>query len=306
MPAKSFSSAENLRGCLFMLLAMASFAIGDAILKHVSGHLPLSQILVIRGAIAALALSILAAALGQLRPLNTVLKAPFLTRLFGEVIATGFFLTALFNMPLANASAIMQALPLTVSLGAAYFFGEAIGWRRIIAITIGLVGVLLIVQPGLEGFNLYSIYCLLAVCGTTIRDLATRKLDADMPSLFVSLVTVIVIIIFGAALSWFQPWQPASIKDVATLSIASVFLMIGFFSIVSAMRVGEVGVVTPLRYSVLLFAVIIGYSFFDEIPDLLTVIGSIIVVASGIYTLYRERKMAKARSYRQKQAVTSS
>ena len=97
-------------------------------------------------------------------------------------------------------------------------------------------------------------------------------------------------------MSGFQPWKPASTADIATLGVASIFLITGFFAIVSAMRVGEVGVVTPLRYSVLLFAVIIGYFFFEEVPDSLTVIGSIIVVGSGIYTLYRERKLAKIQS----------
>ena len=195
-------------------------------------------------------------------------------------------------MPMANASAIMQALPLTVSLGAAYFFGEAIGWRRVLAITMGFIGVLLIIQPGTDGFNVFSIYCLIAVCGTTTRDLATRKLPPDISSLFVSLVTVIVIIVFGLVLSVFQPWQPATFADVGTLAIASIFLMSGFFGIISAMRVGEVGVVTPFRYSVLLFAVVIGIFFFDEIPDTLTIIGSGVVVFTGIYTIYRERLRA--------------
>ncbi|MGI9353361.1 MAG: DMT family transporter [Rhizobiaceae bacterium] len=292
MPISSSSAAENFRGCMFMLLAMASFAIGDALLKHVSENLPLSQILVIRGTFAAILFAIIGRALGQLGPVRTIMSFAFLLRLLGEVVATAFFLTALFNMPMANASAIMQALPLTVSLGAAYFFGEVIGWRRILAITIGFIGVLLIVQPGMEGFNIFSIYCLVAVCGTTTRDLATRKLAPDISSLFVSLVTVIVIIIFGLALSLFQPWQPATFEEIGTLAVASLFLMSGFFGIISAMRVGEVGVVTPFRYSVLLFAVVIGIFFFDEIPDNLTIIGSSIVVFSGIYTIYRERVRA--------------
>jgi len=296
MSGRSFTAAENFRGCLFMLLAMASFAIGDAILKHISEHLPLSQILVIRGSFAAVILTVLTVIRRQIRPLRTIASRPFLLRLLGEILATAFFLTALFNMPIANASAILQALPLTVSLGAAYFFGEAIGWRRMVAILIGFVGVLLIVQPGLAGFNAYSIYCLIAIFATTLRDLATRKLDHDIPTLFVSLVTVVVIICFGLLLSLFQPWQPTVPGDFIALGFASIFLVSGFFYIVSAMRVGEVGVVTPFRYSVLLFSVIIGIAFFDEIPDTLTIAGSIIVVGTGIYTIYRERKLAKLKA----------
>ncbi len=284
------TASDNLRGSAYMLLAMASFAVGDSILKAVSGELPLSQILVIRGIFGVVILYFACLFTGQLRPIASVLNLPIMLRLVGEVVATGLFLTALFNMPIANASAIMQALPLTVSLGAAFFLGEVIGWRRIMAIMVGFVGVILIVQPGLEGFTIYSVFCLGAVCGTTLRDLATRRLPVSLPSLFVSLVSVAVVVLFGLALSFFQTWQPVSVTHVASLATASVFLVTAFVSIVSAMRIGEVGVVTPYRYSVLLFAIIIGIFFFDEIPNTLTIAGSVIVVASGLYTLYRETR----------------
>lgn len=288
MPPIANTSSDNLRGCIYMLLAMASFALGDTILKLVNSVLPLSQILVIRGLFAFVMLFALALLFRQLRSPRTVLSGAFFLRLFGEVLATLFFLTALFNMPMANAAAILQALPLTVSLGAAYFFGEAIGWRRITAILVGFAGVLLIVQPGYEGFTIYSIYCLIAVCATTLRDLATRRLPSHIPSLFVSLVTVFVIVLIGLIMSIFEDWQPVSAREIGALGVASLFLMSGFFSIISAMRVGEVGVVTPFRYSVLIFAVVLGYLIFDEWPNALTITGSVIVVASGLYTLYRE------------------
>ncbi len=287
------NGADNLKGSMFMLLAMASFAIGDTIMKTVSDTLPLSQILVIRGCFAIVCFFLIAKYMGALRHPKVIAKPAFLLRLLGEVIASLFFLTALFNMPIANASAIMQALPLTVSLGAAYFFGEAIGWRRVLAISVGFFGVLMIVQPGYEGFTIYSIYCLIAVFGTTLRDLATRKVDKNIPSVFVSFVTVIVIVGMGLVMALFQTWSPVTSREVLTLGAASIFLMTGFIGIVSAMRVGEVGVVTPFRYTVLIFAVILGYMVFDEIPDTFTVIGSCIVVASGLYTLYRENSVAR-------------
>lgn len=286
-------ASHNLRGSAFMLLAMASFAIGDSLMKYVATGLPLSQILVIRGGFAVLILSVVSYAFGHLRPFTAILSVPFLLRLAGEIIATFFFLTALFNMPIANASAIMQALPLTVTVGAAVFLGEALGWRRISAILVGMIGVLMIVQPGLEGFNRFSLFCLVAVFGTTLRDLATRKLPDEVPSFFISLVTTIVIAICGGLWSFTEEWQPVSAYQVGFLATASIFLVSGFVSIVSAMRIGEVGVVTPFRYTVLLFALVIGIVFFDEIPDLLTVLGSIVVVLTGIYTIYRERKISK-------------
>ena len=289
MQTQTYTPAENLRGSLFMLLAMASFAVGDTLMKVINLDLPLSQILVIRGCIALVGFFAIAYYFKQLRNPMMILNGAFILRLLGEVIATFFFLTALFNMPMANASAIMQALPLTVSLGAAYFFGEAIGWRRILAISIGFAGVLMIVKPGLEGFTIYSLYCLVGVAGTTLRDLATRKLPKDIPSLFVSLVTVGVVLVMGLLLSLFENWQPVGVREIGFLTAAACFLMTGFFGIVSAMRVGEVALVTPFRYTVLIFAVALGFLVFSEVPDQLTIAGSLIIVLSGVYTLYRER-----------------
>jgi len=290
---RSITANENIKGSAYMLLAMASFACGDAVLKFSSSNLPLSQLLIIRGGFAASILAVICVMTKQLSPLSSILEKPFLWRLAGEIIATFSFLTALFNMPFANASAIMQALPLTITLGAAFFFGEGIGWRRILAILIGLIGVLFIIQPGLEGFNIYALYCLVAVFGASLRDLATRKLNSDVSSLFVSLVTVITVMIAACVLSIWQTWQPVTAKDVTWLAAASLFLITGFFGIVSSMRVGEVAVVTPFRYSVLLFAVIIGIYLFDELPANLTILGSVIIVASGIYTIYRESILRK-------------
>ena len=295
MFARFSDASGNLQGSMYMLFAMASFAVGDAIMKSVSTALPLSQILVIRGSFACVGFLAIAKLTGAMRPLSAAFKAPIVLRITGEIIATYFFLTALFNMPIANATAILQALPLTVSLGAAWFLGEPIGWRRIVAIVLGFFGVLLIVKPGLAGFSVFSVFCLVAVFGATLRDLATRRIDEDVPSVYVSLVTVFMTVVFAIVLIPFQPWQPIGIYEISILGVASVFLMSGFISIVSAMRVGEVPVVTPLRYSVLVFAVIIGFLVFDEWPDMLTIGGSIIVVASGLFTLYRETVTTKHR-----------
>ncbi len=296
MTASASALSDNMRGSLFMLLAMASFAIGDGLMKFVSDSLLLGQILVIRGCFAVCLLSVVVVASGQLARLSSILNMPFLARILGEIIATFSFLTALFNMPIANASAIMQALPLTITAGAAIFFGEMIGWRRMLAISVGLLGVMMIIQPGLSGFNQYSLICLIAVFGTTLRDLATRRLPRAIPSSFVSLVTIVVVTLCGLVLSLFQGWRPASPATIGFLALASVFLVTGFFGIVAAMRVGEVAVVTPFRYFVLLFSIIIGILVFDEIPDALTTLGSAVVVGTGIYTIYRERMFTRNQS----------
>ncbi len=285
--------SDNMLGSAYMLLAMASFAIGDSIMKFISAEMPLGQILFTRGLFAITVLFIIAYKMGHLRPVSSIFKAPFILRITGEVFATYFFFSALFEIPIANAAAIMQALPLTVTLAAAYFLGEAIGWRRMVAILIGFTGVILIIQPGLEGFNIFSLYCLLAVIGCTLRDVATRCLDKDTPTVFVTFITVVVVTIGGYLLGFTENWVPSTFYTTSILGIASIFLITGFIGIVSSMRVGEVAVVTPFRYSVLIFAILIGVFFFDEIPNTLTIVGSVIVAGSGIYTIYRERMAAK-------------
>ncbi|MEO0327739.1 MAG: DMT family transporter [Pseudomonadota bacterium] len=289
MSASNLGAKDNLRGSAFMLLAMASFAIGDGIIKLLGEAFPLSQIIVIRGSFAVIMLSALTYYLGDLRPLHTTFNKAFMLRLTGEIIATVTFLTALLNMPIANATAIMQALPLTVCMGAALFLNEQIGWRRLLAIMTGLIGVLLIVQPGTEGFTTYSIYCIIAIFAATLRDLATRRLDADLPATFVSLVTIVIITLLAMIWGLFEDWQSVDAVDLTLLAIASLFLMSGFLSIISAMRFGEVAFVTPFRYSVLLFSILIGIFIFEEVPNTLAIIGSVIVVTSGIYTFYREQ-----------------
>lgn len=293
MKFRNYEISDNTLGSCYMLIAMASFAIGDSIMKFISSEMPLGQILFTRGLFAIAILYIIAKKLNQLRPVSTLLQKPLILRVLGEVCATYCFFTALFNIPLANAAALMQALPLTVTLGAAYFLGETIGWRRMIAILIGFIGVILIIQPGLEGFNIYSLYCLGAVASCTLRDLATRRLDKDTPTIFVTLVTVFVVALGGGLLGFTETWEENTLYTTSILGIASLFLITGFIGIVSSMRVGEVGVVTPFRYSVLIFALLIGVFFFKEIPNTLMIIGSLIVVGSGIYTIYRERKVAR-------------
>lgn len=280
-------------GSAYMLLAMASFAIGDSIMKFISSEIPLGQLLFTRGLFATVILFLIANRLGHLRPISSISKSPFLLRILGEVFATYFFFTALFNIPFANAAAIMQALPLTVTLAASYFLGEAIVWRRMVAILVGFMGVILIIQPGLEGFNVYSLSCLAAVLACTLKDVSTRRLDKDTPTVFVTLITVVVVTLCGGLLGFTETWASISPVTTGVIGIASLFLITGFIGIVSSMRVGEVAFVTPFRYSILIFAILIGAVIFDEIPNTLTMIGSVIVVSSGIYTIYRERKLAK-------------
>ncbi len=181
---------ENLRGSAFMVLSMAGFTANDMIIKAVGQSLELGQTLLIRGCFACVAIYLLAYFSGQLRPIREMLTKTILIRSCGEMIATFAFVTALFHIPIANVSAIFQALPLALTFYAALFLGETVGWRRIVAIIVGFIGVLVIIRPGTDGFNIYAAIVLIAVAGSVLRDIATRTLPKSTPSLMVTFARI--------------------------------------------------------------------------------------------------------------------
>ncbi|SDX50316.1 S-adenosylmethionine uptake transporter [Ruegeria halocynthiae] len=273
-----------------MVASMAAFTINDALVKLVGQSIPLFQLVAMRGALATVLVFILARHLGALH-----IEFPrhdrwlIIFRCVAELVATFFFLTALMHMPLANVTAVLQALPLTVTLGAALFFGEVIGWRRIAAITLGFVGMLLIVRPGPEGFSIYAIYALVAVASVTVRDLITRRMSAEVPSMVVTLATSLSITLAATAASLIEGWAPVSTSSGAMVAGAAVFVLMGYLFSVMVMRVGEIGFVAPFRYSSLIWALGLGWAVFGDWPDAITMLGAVLVVGAGMFTLFRER-----------------
>ena len=272
-----------------MLLAMAAFVINDSLVKLLTADLAVPQLIAVRGMMATLLLIAIAWTRKVPFSLRILRQRLVMLRTAGDVACTLFYITALGNLPLANATAIFQALPLTVTLGAALFLREPVGWRRWSAIGAGFIGVLIIVRPGLEGFTASSLYVLASVVSAAVRDLATRRLPEAVPSLQVSTVTALVVTLTGGLLIPSAGWVPLTGTHMAMLAAAAVMIGVGYIFIVAAMRVGDMGFVAPFRYSVLLFALLIGIFWFDEIPDALVLLGSLIIVLSGAYTLYRER-----------------
>jgi len=285
--------SANARGALFMMGAMAGFTANDAFMKTVGAELPLSQALFLRGLATTAMMFVLARWLGAGRlRFGRRDRRLIRWRNLMEVGTAFFFLTALFNMPIANASAILQALPLTITVAGAVFLGEAVGWRRWTAVLVGLLGVLLIVRPGFAGFNAYSLYAVVAVLLVTARDILARKVSSDVATIDVALMNAIsVTVVFGLA-SIFVEWAPLTRVGAGQLASAAVFIIVGYTCAVAAMRVGDVAAVAPFRYTSLLWALVLGFLVFGEWPDTVTLVGAGIVVATGIYTFYRERVRA--------------
>jgi drug/metabolite transporter (DMT)-like permease len=229
-----------------------------------------------------------------LRPLRTLMMKAVALRVAGEIGGTILLLAAIVNLPLANATAILQVLPLAITLGAALTFGEPVGWRRWLAIAAGFIGVLIVVRPGIEGFNQFSLFALTSVIFCAIRDLATKRIPASIPSLFITLLTTVSVTIAGAAiLSPLGGWTPPSGRALALLAFAAVLLLIGYQCIIMALRTGDISAVAPFRYSALLWAMLFGYLVFGDRPDAMMVTGAAIIVLSGLYAFYRERVRAR-------------
>ena len=287
--------SENARGALLMTGSMGRFVLNDTLMKVAFESVPVAQTLFFRGVFASLMLLAIAIHTGAIRykPTRNDVK-PFILRAIGEVGATASFMMALYNMEIANAMAVLQAAPLAVTVGAALFLGERVRWRRWSAIGVGFIGMLVIVRPGTDGFDAYALFAVLSVVFIAIRDLATHEMSRDVPTVFASVISAVLVTIGAGLLIPIEGWAPMSGSDTLHIFGSGVAIVIGYVTSVSAMRMGEVSAVSPFRYTVLIWALLWGYLFFHTLPDGMTFLGAGIVVAAGLYTLWRERSVGQS------------
>lgn len=273
-----------------MVAAMAGFAVEDMFLKSAARVMPLGQVLILLGALGMAVFALAAWRRGEPALPAAVLSPPLLIRSGFEVAGRLFYALAIALTPLSVASAILQASPLVVMLGAGLLFGERIGWQRWLAAGIGFAGVLVILRPGLAGFDALSLLALAGMLGFSGRDLATRAAPPSLSNAQLGVIGFAMLGLSGAII--LAVTGGAVMPDLPALGLvlaASVFGVAGYASLTGAMRRGEVSVVTPFRYSRLLFAIAFGVLVFGERPDPATLAGSALIVASGLYTLTRRR-----------------
>lgn len=291
---------ENLRGSLFMVLAMACFSIEDAFIKAAAKTVPLGEILFLFGFFGTNLFILLTLHRGEKIFHPSILSRSILIRTISEIIGRLFFSISLVLIPLSSLSAILQATPLIVVMGAAVCFGEKVEWKRWSAILIGLIGVLMIIRPGADEFRLESLFAVIGTLGFAGRDLATRAAPKVLSNIQLGVYGFFILMPAGLIILFFNDEfanivLPSSITSLQILGTI-LFGFTAYYSLTVAMRIGEVSVVTPFRYTRLVFALLIGVTLFDERPDTLTLIGSTIVIASGIYTLLTNKSVAKKES----------
>src|SRR6056297_877206 len=283
---------ENLRGSVLMVMAMAGFALEDMFIKHLAGSMPVGQIIATIGLGGAVIFAAICAGQGRRLFSRDLLARSVLLRNAGEMAGTMCFVTAIALTPLSQASAILQATPLAVTLGAALFLREPVGWKRWSAILVGFGGVLLVIRPGMQGFDANSLFAVQGVIGLAIRDLATRRIPRETSSMQLSFLAFLTLIPAALILALFSraPGVVPTAHEWGLVAGAIVMGVLAYYAIVTAMRVGEVSYVTPFRYSRIVFALIVGWYVFQERPDGIMLLGAAVIVGSGLFTLWRERK----------------
>lgn len=282
---------QNLRGIVLMLASMALFAVEDMFLKWAAADLPIGQIIFVSGAFGLPIFAYMARREGQRVITPDALHPAVLARAAGEMVGTFAYLVALASLPLSTVSAVLQAMPLAITLAAALFMQEKVGWRRWVAIAVGFIGVLLVIRPGMAGFRPEALWMLVCVAALTLRDLATRRIPSRASTAQVSAWGLMSVCILGAAMMADSGQvKVPNLWECSVLLGAVAFGTGGYWAITAASRTGEVSVVAPFRYVRLIFAIVIGAVVFAEHPDQITLIGAALIIGSGLYSIARERK----------------
>ena len=281
---------ENLLGAALMTCCVLAYVLNDAVMKLLFADIYFFQAIFLRGLVSLPPLLILAFMTKTLlQKYSTKNQRLIIIRILAEIGTTVTFLTALKHMPLANVTAILQSLPLAITMAAAIFLGEPVGWRRWSAICVGFTGVLIIIRPGLAGFNSYSLLALAAVILLTVREISTRQLDNKIPTVTVALSTTLGITAFASLMLIGTEWADINFASWTLIIAAAAAVTVATLLSVVAMRTGVIGFVSPFRYTSLIGAIGLGILLFGEWPDGITLMGAAIIAFAGIYSLYREQ-----------------
>ncbi|WP_199257543.1 DMT family transporter [Paracoccus binzhouensis] len=288
---------ENFRGAILMVVSMVLFAFEDMFIKLLAAELPYAQVLGLIGLLGFLAFGAMLKLKGGRLFTRDLTRPIVLFRGLMEAVGSIGIVVALALTELSSTSAIMQALPLAIVLGAALFLGEPVGWRRWSAIIAGFLGVLLVIRPGLAGFQPVSLMALLAVLGLAARDIATRRVPAHIHSdqlaasafFAILIASVLMGLVLGQDFVMPSPRQWLLFLACITVGVG------GYALLVTATRLGEASALAPYRYARLVFALILAFLVFGERPDAPTLTGAAIIVASGCYTMWREAALRRRR-----------
>ncbi len=283
------SPAQNRRGIVFMLSAMLLFIGNDTLMKLARETYPVGQAIAVRTIFAAATGLAMVFLLGEGRKLAMAFDRRVLARALVESAVALSFIWSLGLLPIANITAIVMTSPIIIVVLAVLLGIERIGWRRGVAILVAFAGVLVVVRPGPEGFSIAALVALASAVLVGVRDLLTRSIGSQVPSTVISLTTTVVVGVVALGLGLFETWVPVWRIETTYLALAAVLVSIGSIFIVAAFRDTDLGVVSGFRYSVVVFAVVMGWLVWGEVPDGPALAGIALIVGSGLYTMHRTR-----------------
>ena len=286
---------DNIRGAILMVIAMFGFAVEDSLIKLMAGQIPSGQVLIMIGIGGALVFAIAAKAKGE-QPFGFWMLTGFSgMRAVCEGFAALGFVTALALVPISLVTTIIQASPLLVTLGAALFFKESVGWRRWMAIAIGLVGVLIVLRPFGTAFQPAALFAVMGVIFMSARDLATRQITKTISTLQLSVIGFMATVpagLLGFVIAGSSPTMPTAQTFIYLIAAVSIGVP-SLYCIIAAMRIGDISFVSPFRYSRIIFGLLAGLIVFGETLDSYTLLGAAIIIGSGTYTLLREARLRR-------------
>lgn len=274
--------SNNVKAALLIVLAMAMISSNDAIVKTASERLSIGQILFIRGALACLILGTIIRLSGRPLFVSSLFSRANLLRASLETAATLCFVTGLSLLPIATASTLVWTSPLLLTLLAAVFLPERVVPARWMAVVLGFAGMLLVTQPFGSQFSMAMTLPLVAALFVAARDIVTRRIDPGLHSFYVTFATLALVTICGDVLSMFT-WQPVQVETLSILALSACLLTGGFFTQVTAIRMGELSFISPFAFSGIVAAIILGYLFWNDVPTPLMFTGIALIISSCWY-----------------------
>ncbi|AZO39638.1 DMT family transporter [Mesorhizobium sp. M2A.F.Ca.ET.037.01.1.1] len=287
---------SNIRGPLFMVVSTGSYLVNDTMMKLATAGLPPYEVLLLRGAAATAWGVPLLLMLGYARQIPLLFERKVLRRNLFELLAILCYVVALANMQIADSTALGQITPLLVLVGSSMLFGERIGATRMALIGLGFVGALMVAQPTMQGISVYALLALGNAAFAAVRDIAGRKVSAEVPGMIVAISAVLVVLVgSGAAHLVSEQWMMPEGRHLLLIAGAGLFLIFGHFFIFMAYRVGPTSAVAPFYYCFTVWAVISGLLVFGQFPNALAVCGILLVMVSGLVIVSldeRKRRLA--------------
>lgn len=286
-------------GAICMTGGIGLVSLNDGIAKWLTDVYPVGQVVALRGVLVLVLIFGFAFATGRRSQLRVTHWQFQLTRAAIIVFSTYSFIWALKLMAIADATAIAFAGPIVTAALVVPLLGEQVGWRRWLAILVGFCGVLIMVKPTPQTFSAVALLPLFATVMGSFRDIVTRKMHRTESTLSMLAVGMSLVTLSGFASYPFTDWQPVALPHILLFGLSSLFVGAAQFLMIEAFRYSEAGFVTPFKYTSMIWAVLIGFFVWGDVPDLWILGGTVLVIGSGLYILHRER-------VRQRQAAVPS